>query len=60
MRFMMLMYPGPQAETEKSPVPDGPEGEKLLHDMVAFNQRMIDAGIMLGGMASSPPAMARG
>ena len=30
MRFMMLMYPGPEAETEKSPVPDGPEAEPRL------------------------------
>ena len=41
MRFVMLMYPGPQAETERSPVPDGPEGQKLLEDMMAFNQRMV-------------------
>lgn len=56
MRFMMLMYPGPEAETEKSPVPDGPEGQKLLHDMMAFNERMIDAGIMLGGEGLMPTA----
>lgn len=54
MRFVMLMYPGPQAETEKSPVPDGPEGQKLLEDMVAFNQRMVDAGVMLGGEGLKP------
>lgn len=46
MRFVMLMYPGPAAETERSPVPDG---QKLLEDMMAFNQRMVDAGVMLGG-----------
>ncbi|MDP3492421.1 MAG: YciI family protein [Hyphomonadaceae bacterium] len=54
MRFMMLMYPGPQAETEQSPVPEGPEGQKLLHDMMAFNQRMVDAGVMLGGEGLKP------
>ena len=54
MRFVMLMYPGPEAETERSPVPDGPEGQKLLHDMMAFNQRMVDAGIMLGGEGLKP------
>jgi hypothetical protein len=54
MRFMMLMYPGPQAETETSPVPPGPEGQKLLHDMMAFNQRMIDAGVMLTGEGLQP------
>jgi hypothetical protein len=54
MRFMMLMYPGPQAETETNPVPAGLEGQKLLHDMIAFNQRMVDAGIMLGGEGLKP------
>jgi hypothetical protein len=54
MRFMMLMYPGPQAETERSPVPEGPEGQKLLGNMVAFNQRLIDAGVMLGGEGLKP------
>lgn len=54
MRFVMLMYPGPAAETERSPVPDGPEGQNLLEDMMAFNQRMVDAGIMLGGEGLKP------
>ncbi len=54
MRFVMLMYPGPEAETERSPVPDGPEGQKLLTDMMAFNQRMVDAGVMLGGEGLKP------
>ena len=54
MRFAMLMYPGPAAETEQTPVPKGPEGLKLLEDMMAFNQRMVDAGIMLGGEGLKP------
>lgn len=54
MRFMMLMYPGPAAETEENPVPLGPEGQQLLHDMMAFNQRMVDAGIMRGGDGLKP------
>jgi len=54
MRFVMLMYPGAAAETEHKPVPDGPEGEKLLNDMVAFNQRMVDAGVMVGGEGLKP------
>ena len=54
MRFVMLMYPGPAAETEQTPVPKGPEGLKLLEDMMAFNQRMVDAGIMLGGEGLKP------
>lgn len=54
MRFMMLMYPGPAAEAEKSPVPESPEGQKLLQDMMAFNQRMVDAGVLLGGEGLKP------
>lgn len=54
MRFLMLMYPGPQAEAETSPVPPGPEGQKLLQDMMAFNQRMVDAGVMKGGEGLKP------
>ncbi len=57
MRFVMLMYPGPQAETETNPVPPGPEGQQLLQDMMAFNQRMVDAGIMLGGEGLKPTRM---
>lgn len=59
MRFMMLMYPGPEAETERSPVPDGPEGQKLLTDMMAFNQRMVDAGVMLGGEGLKPTRLGK-
>ncbi len=54
MRFVMLMYPGPAAEAETNPVPSGAEGQKLLEDMMAFNQRMVDAGIMLGGEGLKP------
>ena len=54
MRFMMLMYPGPAAETEVSPVPHGPEGKALLDAMMAFNTRMVDAGIMRGGDGLKP------
>ncbi len=57
MRYVMLMYPGPQAETETNPVPPGPEGQKLLEDMMAFNQRMVDAGTMLGGEGLKPTRM---
>lgn len=54
MRFMMLMYPGPEAETEKSPVPEGPEGQALLDAMMAFNTRMVEAGVMRGGAGLKP------
>jgi hypothetical protein len=48
---MMLMYPGPNAETEQDPV-DG--NMELLNAMMAFNQRMIDAGVMLSGDGLKP------
>ena len=54
MRFVMLMYPGPAAETEHKPVPDGEAGDMLVQEMVAFNQRMVDAGVMLGGEGLKP------
>ncbi|MBI1361453.1 MAG: YciI family protein [Alphaproteobacteria bacterium] len=54
MRFMMLMYPGPAAETETSPVPEGPEGQELLAAMMAFNTRMVEAGVLLGGDGLKP------
>jgi hypothetical protein len=54
MRFMMLMYPGPQAETEVSPIPAGDAGQQLLNDMMAFNRRMVEAGILLGGDGLKP------
>jgi hypothetical protein len=51
MRFMMLMYPGPAAELENDPV-DG--NEELMHAMMAFNQRMVDAGVLLSGDGLQP------
>lgn len=51
MRVMMLMYPGPKAETETDPTGGNPE---LLAAMMAFNQRMIDAGVMLSGDGLKP------
>lgn len=54
MRFMMLMYPGPQAEAEAGPIPPGPEGQKLFADMMAFNTRMVEAGILRGGDGLKP------
>jgi hypothetical protein len=52
MRFMMLMYPGPHAETETSPL-DGCH-EALAEAMFAFNTRMVEAGILLGGDGLKP------
>ena len=59
MRFMMLMYPGPEAETEKSPVPEGPEGQALLDAMMAFNTRMVDAGVLKGGEGLKPTRLGK-
>ena len=52
MRFMMLMYPGPHAETEISPT-DGADPE-LVEAMFSFNARMVEAGILLGGDGLKP------
>ena len=51
MRFMMLMYPGEKAETDQS-VAD--MDAALVEAMVAFNQRLVDAGVMLGGDGLHP------
>jgi hypothetical protein len=51
MRVMMLMYPGPNAETETDPTDGNPS---LLTAMLAFNQRMIDAGVLLSGDGLKP------
>src|SRR5262245_8277813 len=51
MRFMMLMYPGPNAETEENPV-DG--HVDLFNAMMAFNQRMIDAKVLISGDGLKP------
>jgi hypothetical protein len=53
MRFMMLMYPGPEAETETSPLGDS-NNVDLADAMLAFNTRMVDAGILLGGDGLKP------
>ncbi len=39
MRFMMLMYPGPKAETDQKPEDMDPA---RVEAMVAFNQRRVD------------------
>ena len=54
MRFMMLMYPGPAAEVEAGPAPDGEVGKALMDAMMAFNTRMVDAGVLIGGDGLKP------
>ena len=48
MRFMVIMYPGPQAET--GVLPD----EKILTEMGKFNEEMVKAGVLLGGEGLKP------
>ena len=51
MRFMMLMYPGPKAETNQKAEDMDPA---LVEAMMAFNLRLVDAGVMLGGDGLHP------
>ncbi|QSQ24219.1 YciI family protein [Pyxidicoccus parkwayensis] len=48
MRFMVIMYPGPAAET--GVLPD----EKLLAEMGKFNEEMVKAGVLLAGEGLHP------
>jgi hypothetical protein len=53
MRFMMLMYPGPEAETGKLP------DEKAVAEMMRYNEELQRAGVLLaldGLQASSKGA----
>lgn len=50
MRFVMLMYPGEQAE--QGVLPD----EQLLAAMTAYNEEMARAGVMLAGEGLQPSA----
>lgn len=52
MRFMMLMYPRPEAELETSTPAD--MDPALVNAMVAFNQQLVDLGIMKGGEGLKP------
>jgi hypothetical protein len=48
MRFMVIMYPGPAAET--GALPD----EKSLAEMGKFNEELVKAGVLLGGEGLHP------
>ena len=48
MRFMVMMYPGPEAETGRMP------DEKELTQMGEFNEELVKAGIMLAGEGLHP------
>jgi hypothetical protein len=48
MRFMMIMFPGPDAEAGKLP------DEKQLSEMLKFNEEMVKAGVLLAGEGLHP------
>ena len=52
MRFMLLMYPGPKSEQENITPADADPA--LVNAMVAFNQQLVDLGIMKGGEGLKP------
>ncbi|MEJ8857173.1 YciI family protein [Variovorax robiniae] len=52
MRFMIIRKADAETESETSPA--GPEHAQLLKDMMAYNQAMLDAGIMRGGQGLKP------
>jgi hypothetical protein len=50
MRFMMLMYPGPKAETQKLPDP------AAIAAMMKYNEELAKAGVLLGLDGLQPSA----
>ncbi len=52
MRFMIIRKADAETESETSPA--GPQHAQLLQDMMAYNQAMLDAGIMRGGQGLKP------
>jgi len=48
MRFMMIMFPGPDAEA--GVIPD----EKILAEMGKFNEDMVRSGVLLAGEGLHP------
>ncbi len=47
MRFMLIMFPGEQAEA--GALPD----EKALTEMGKYNEELVKAGVLLAGEGSS-------
>ena len=54
MKFMIIRKADAESETETNPVGEG--NDTLLQDMMAYNQAMIDAGVMRGGQGLKPSA----
>jgi hypothetical protein len=52
MRFMVLMYPGPEAET-RAPG-DSPADAKILEEMGRFNEELAKAGVLLSAEGLHP------
>ncbi|MFN7143960.1 MAG: YciI family protein [Myxococcota bacterium] len=50
MRFMAIMYPGPQAEAGVMP------DEKILTEMGNFNEELVKSGAMVSGEGLLPSA----
>ena len=48
MRFLMIMYPGPAAETGAMP------DEALVAAMMKYNEELVKAGVMLAGEGLQP------
>src|SRR5262245_38139202 len=53
MRFAMLMYPGPQAYN-----PDTPLDPEMFKEMMAYNEELVAAGVMVSGDGLHGPAEA--
>ncbi len=51
MRFIAMVRATAASEAEEGPVPDD---ASLLSDMIAFNDRMVQAGVMLAGEGLQP------
>jgi hypothetical protein len=56
MRFMIIVKATEESEAEKSPVPEGPEGEKLFAEMAAYHEELHKAGALLDGSGLQPSA----
>jgi hypothetical protein len=49
MRFMIIRKADAETEAESDGNPVGEGNEQVLKDMMAYNQAMVDAGVMRGG-----------
>ncbi|RYY81432.1 MAG: YciI family protein [Comamonadaceae bacterium] len=54
MKFMIIRKADAESEAETNPLGEG--NDTLLRDMMAYNQAMVDAGVMRGGQGLKPSA----